>query len=198
MIPDSGRIRIFGKKAASEWALSIPKRAQVIIVSDSVLRYLPAVPSGWEVRVYPGAVLQDVANLLSTVTPEQCAALSEIVLYVGINNRGDDLETIRSQAREVTGQAIRLNKKAYLSLIPISEKMTHKFKDKIASVNQVLKEEYGGFYVPAIPSFLVKPLTGRLNDVHYDSDTTHWIVRAMAHHVKQSEEITSGGAVAGW
>ena len=85
--------------------------------------------------------MQDAANLLATVTPEQCSALNELVIYMGINNRGDSVETVRDQAHDVMGQSIRLNKKLSFCLIPVSEKMTSKFQGKITGVNQVLQEE---------------------------------------------------------
>ena len=196
LVPDQQRILVVVRQGSAGWKLSISRGVSVLVLSDSVLRPLPALPVGWEVRIHPGAVIRDAARLLATVTPEQCAMISQIIVYMGINNRGDEKPAIRDQVRDVVGQAIRLGKRLMFNLIPVSDRMTSKFQEKITAVNEAIQQESRDACIPAIPSLLVRPMSHRTNDIHYDGDTAQWIIRAMALQVKQNEDFVSGRAMA--
>ena len=131
LFPNHVHIHIFGKKSDDKWSLTFVRGTRIVVVADSVFRPISALPTGWEVQVYTGAILQDTARLLSAVQEDQCRTVERIIVYMGVNNRGDNPDTIRRQAREVMGQAIRLEKKLTFCLLPVSDAMSIGFQDKI-------------------------------------------------------------------
>ena len=152
-------------------------------------------PTTWEVRVYPGATLHDATNILYPVTKDDRSEAEYSIIYMGVNNREDNVPTVEQQVREVVRQSVRMGVKTISSLILVPIAMEPGLHFKIYAVNQIpycltIATEHSPKQLHAHWSTLLqaKPATSIMTPTRSSG--------AMALHMEQQEDMISGGAAA--
>ena len=117
-----------------------------MVVSDSVSRLLRGCPTGWEVKIYTGSHLYDIDRLLREIEYQTVQRLQQIIVYTGVNHSRDiDFDALRSQVQSIMGHGVTLHATIYFYLVPTPSTMDRSLRDKLAEINNVVRNVSGGY-----------------------------------------------------
>ena len=84
-----GSVQLFSASRKYEWRLDPPPHVHTLVIADSNLRIVDAVPAGWQLVVLPGAKFRHVIEAVEGAYQSDRRRVEVAYLQVGINHRDD-------------------------------------------------------------------------------------------------------------
>jgi hypothetical protein len=191
--PRGGRVREH-MAPKSGWSLSTSPGTKVLVLADSQLRRASAPPAGVEVHAFSGARFIDIYNLVPGAIVHD--SVREIIVLVGINNRGAAVKTSEQDFTKMLNALKRLAPRVTIAGISFSPELPRDEVEKLTELNRIILERVGvANYVRPLatsqirlradsgpaPAGFFTPNRGR-DLVHFDDDTVNRLVQRVLEH----------------
>jgi len=162
------------------WRLSsITPDAETIIIGDSNMRLAVDIKSGFELHVYPGCKLNHVEQLLRTSVLN--SSVKNILVAVGINNRGTQSQHVTSQLRNIVDICRLMNKPCHFLGVS-SSGLSNKDLQNIRSMNQSAHGILADRYIEPLESTDVKINPADRYRIHHEVVTVNKILNQIYEH----------------
>jgi hypothetical protein len=180
----SDKLYVHDSRHKVEWKIHCHNSTEVLVISDSNLRYARDFPSNWEINVYPGARFRHVLNLLHAF--RRPTSLKSVVLAVGVNNREDDLNDVSRCVWHIREQLRHFPNHYFLAVCP-NRRWKPREIETVNAINAILNNEahpssdyrltHGKAFITT--NFPVYFRSRSPNEVHYDQMTVDRIIHQL-------------------
>lgn len=163
----------------SQWRMIIQNSPVTVLLTDSNFRLAAniVIPDDWEVHVFPGCALIHTSKLLKTAEIPTC--VKNIVLAVGINNRGwNYTKSVKPDWNKMLTQSRLM--KATVHFLGIS---TTSPCETIKTINEEGRKQFGGKFIPALPEDQVTISPTDPYRIHHDKVTVGKIIDSIKIHL---------------
>jgi len=172
-------VNIHDNKCKSEWKLTIKNTPKTVLVTDSNFRLAQEIPipEDWEIHVFPGNNFSHTTNILKTATIP--TSVENVVLAVGINNKGSNFET--SINPDMTKMATEA--KSMRQTIHFLGVSTVNPSESIKKINEMAMKIFGEKFIPALPEDQVTISPIDPFNVHHNKITVEKIIKSIKNHL---------------
>jgi len=170
-------------KVKAHWSLNIKQQTQTVVIADSNFRMVKKLPADWEVHVYPGMSLIQARNLVaSSSCLNTNRALKNIIVSVGINNRGWSFNNVLPDINKLFISLERTDRAGYFVGVSIPPRIPETEKDVIRKLNDHAKQRFGSYFINELAPDEVSVCPKDKYKIHYDQDTLDKICLGITNH----------------
>jgi hypothetical protein len=157
---------------------SIPGDVHTVIIADSQGRtWKNPLPRGWQIFSYPGAVLQQVTELLGRA--QFPPHIINIVIAIGINNHRNCRRTSEQFLRNLFEATRPITQRVFFSAVPINPHLPA--PEHITHMNNVASQLFTANFIPLSPRFRFVPRNNfRPRDIHYHPSSAQSIISSIS------------------
>jgi len=166
---------------------------KTLVIGDSNLRNADAtkLPGDWEIHSYPGAKFKHVKqvlkglkdNMVKTGKPDK---LDRIIIQVGINHRGEQVENISSDVSQIEQIVADLCQSAHFVGISTAESLDDATHRSVSRINQYLSQSDKLGYIPPLNRAEVYLRPNDTYGIHFDESTLGKVVNSIVSHVTKN------------
>lgn len=172
---------IHDKRKKASWNLPISGKPEVIILADSNFRPARNIPSNWQIHVYPGAFLGDVAKLLEKSSLPD--SVKQLVVAVGINHKRWSFNaSTKPHLYKVTAAAEQHHRRIHFlgvstNGLPATEELN------IGLLNDEARRRVGDSnFIRPLPNNQVTISDSDPYQIHHTADTVDRIIQTIITH----------------
>jgi len=140
---------------------------RVLVIGDSNLRGMTALPEDYQIECIPGAHLDMIARTIVRMNIPD--GVQHIVIAAGINDRDEDRTTALNGLTQCLRAASETNATAHFLGVSFPDSMHESAAETLNAINERARSTYKRNYIPALRTDEVT--TKRGDSVHYDRDT---------------------------
>jgi hypothetical protein len=163
--------------AKDAWNLSVPPDTEVMVISDSNLRYVSRIPLKWYVHVLSGARFGHVIEAVKATPSHVFQKLRRVFIHIGINHRFDDVAP-QPAMRDV----VRCLRKFKVDIVFVGLSFSLELKGRprmiVCTINDLACGLFDGF-VPALLTQDVKISPDDEYRIHYTDATANEIMQSI-------------------
>lgn len=172
-------IFIHENQPKSQWKLTVRNSPVTVLLTDSNFRLssnIP-IPDDWEIHVYPGCTFMHATKLLRTAEIPSC--VKDIVLAVGINNRGWNFtKSVKPDWNKMITQARSLKQNVHFLGVSTTNPC-----ETIKTVNEEAKKQFGQKFIAPLPEDQVTIPSTDPHKIHHDKTTVAKIIDSIKFHL---------------
>jgi len=131
-----GRIQLFSASRKYQWRLDPPLHVRTLVIADSNLRMVEAVPAGWQLVVLPGAKFRHVIEAVERAYRSGRPRVEVAYLQVGVNHR-DDVGLAEPEFRETLRQLKKIAVEVRYVGVSCDRRLPGRVRDHIEDANLV-------------------------------------------------------------
>jgi hypothetical protein len=176
-------VQVFkGKK--HEWHIEAKKETNTILIGDSNLKAISAIPKDWEVHCLPGAHIEHVTGVLSRF--EGNIKPVNIIVHIGINHRTNVDSATDEELKDMMAEVDSNLAIEHFFIAGISKSTTLSSKEasNVNTLNEKLKQIISvSNFIPPLSDSEVEIVSTDPYGIHYTVDTADKIMKTIEEQV---------------